>query len=246
MVRIYIRHATPLYSNNRNRDYGYDSPIIEESVLSIRLRARELMLKYGRPEMIVCSPYLRTRQTGAIMLDEVVSTGSILDETEADDIFFFPFRTNTEILDNKRKDRKTISRSMFASCIGKEREQNKYVKFTCDPMLSGYLGNQKSNRPSYKDVTNETAYFEPPLYENERLFRLRCEEHYELHKKYDTPDRNIWFIAHRFFMNRISKKQRTGGVSLLPLDCYIIKGGFGKVSEVSILSTEGETRVERC
>lgn len=67
--RLYIRHAKKIHRNNRHRRFGLDPPIAKEERESNKLKLREIIKIYGIPEIIYCSPYLRTRQTMETLLD---------------------------------------------------------------------------------------------------------------------------------------------------------------------------------
>lgn len=62
-MRIYIRHADKLYANGKADMYKHDPGIIPGEEFKIGALAGKLIQKYGLPTMIICSPYLRTRQT---------------------------------------------------------------------------------------------------------------------------------------------------------------------------------------
>lgn len=233
MVRIYIRHAPPLYDNKNSRDYRFDSGIQESSSKSIRDTARALVAKYGVPSSIVVSPYLRTRQTGGILLDEVLSMGSFIDDEYEEDKIFF--ENNSEIFSWKRKDRPVITRDIFASSFpGQISADKRSVRFCCDVMLSSFLGFQKNKKPTYKDLRPETSFFEPPLYEHMNVFRNRCRYHFESYLEYDLPDKVVWFVTHSFVMNIVAKTQKVV-FQPEPLDCYIIEGDYGERSKVTVL-----------
>jgi len=62
---IYFRHAEKLYSNGK-APYGlpqHDSPITGSSIPLIKRKSSELIEKFGIPEKIIMSPYLRIYQT---------------------------------------------------------------------------------------------------------------------------------------------------------------------------------------
>jgi broad specificity phosphatase PhoE len=67
---IWIRHAEKQYNNNK-APYGYhhhDSPIKEDCITDIYNKVEFLVEKYGFPTHIICSPFLRTRETKTHML----------------------------------------------------------------------------------------------------------------------------------------------------------------------------------
>lgn len=69
-MKIYIRHAEKLYNNGKSKSYKFDPGITEEGFQNSIKLSRFLIRKYGKPEFIICSPYLRTRQTAYAMAKE--------------------------------------------------------------------------------------------------------------------------------------------------------------------------------
>lgn len=64
---IWIRHAPKEYANGKGPvgSKQYDSPIDSsfDTMLDIELMVDEIVTKYGKPNIIITSPFLRTRQT---------------------------------------------------------------------------------------------------------------------------------------------------------------------------------------
>ena len=60
---IYIRHGEDTRSG-----YQYDEKLTKKGKTNSRKLAKELIHKYGVPDIIYCSPYYRTRQTRRQML----------------------------------------------------------------------------------------------------------------------------------------------------------------------------------
>jgi len=74
-MRLYFRHAEKAYANGHNTDYKYDPPLKDSAYEDIKRYAAYLLKLYGAPTAIICSPYLRTRQTAEALnacLDEGV------------------------------------------------------------------------------------------------------------------------------------------------------------------------------
>jgi len=72
---IWIRHAEKKFSNGwgSNTDRQHDPGIVED-ITPINNLVDNLVHKYGLPDKIVCSPFLRTRQTSIIIknrLDQI-------------------------------------------------------------------------------------------------------------------------------------------------------------------------------
>ena len=100
-MRIYIRHAHKAYKNGRplaqkgntvpSKDqrysYAHDPPLTREGKKAASELAEELLKKYPVPTQIITSPYLRARETAAIMVGVIVkkyspSSIQILCQTE--------------------------------------------------------------------------------------------------------------------------------------------------------------------
>lgn len=65
--RIYIRHADKEYANGDADMYKHDPGITESGVEKTKMVAKHLLDQWGLPELIVSSPYRRTRETAIIM-----------------------------------------------------------------------------------------------------------------------------------------------------------------------------------
>lgn len=63
---IYIRHSSKLYSNGKSKNFPLDPPLTYSGKLKAYDKFKELCNKFGPPEIIVTSPFLRTRQTAEI------------------------------------------------------------------------------------------------------------------------------------------------------------------------------------
>lgn len=63
---LYIRHAQKAYSNGADREFSLDPSLTEVGRTAARDKFRELIRDYGIPTRIVCSPYLRARETAQI------------------------------------------------------------------------------------------------------------------------------------------------------------------------------------
>lgn len=70
---IWIRHGNKLYCNGKAPD-GYrqhDPPLKEDAKEDIYKKVDSLLYEFGFPDRIICSPFLRTRQTVEIMLEHL-------------------------------------------------------------------------------------------------------------------------------------------------------------------------------
>ena len=75
--RIYIRHADKNYSNGESEIYKHDPGITKNGVESSKNVANCLIEKWGKPDIVVTSPYRRTRETVQIMLSVIKEKDNI-------------------------------------------------------------------------------------------------------------------------------------------------------------------------
>lgn len=68
---IYIRHAEKRYKNNGSMTYPLDPDLTEQGIQEAKNKFLQLLITYGVPNSIICSPYLRARQT-AILAANVI------------------------------------------------------------------------------------------------------------------------------------------------------------------------------
>src|SRR5213080_2332527 len=79
MTIIYIRHAEKLFSNGASgQEYSHDPDITDEGVLEANILGLKLVEKYGIPNVIYCSPLLRTRETMNSLLGKVDEAKSLV------------------------------------------------------------------------------------------------------------------------------------------------------------------------
>lgn len=76
MSLLYLRHGEKLYANgamfkeDNNLvyiNYAHDSPLSQNGISSITKMIPTYLERYGVPDRIYCSPYLRTRQTAKLI-----------------------------------------------------------------------------------------------------------------------------------------------------------------------------------
>ena len=62
---ILIRHAEKAYPNGKGseNDKKHDPPLTKEGMESCLIKSKQLIESFGAPDMIICSPYQRCRQT---------------------------------------------------------------------------------------------------------------------------------------------------------------------------------------
>lgn len=66
-MRLYIRHGEKAYDNGKSDLFPLDPPLTEEGKREAYQFFPLLMSLYGAPERIIASPFLRTRETAAIL-----------------------------------------------------------------------------------------------------------------------------------------------------------------------------------
>lgn len=66
-MRIYIRHGEKKYANGNSEFFKHDPGLKDEATQEVINHANFLINTYGVPIAIICSPYLRTRETARIM-----------------------------------------------------------------------------------------------------------------------------------------------------------------------------------
>jgi broad specificity phosphatase PhoE len=70
---IWIRHGNKLYCNGKAPEgfHQHDPPLKEDAKEDIYKKVNHLLYEFGFPDRIICSPFLRTRQTVKIMLEQL-------------------------------------------------------------------------------------------------------------------------------------------------------------------------------
>jgi len=63
---LYIRHGQKSYSNRRSLIYSLDPELTQIGRIEAKDRFKYLLNKFGIPNLIITSPYLRTRETAQI------------------------------------------------------------------------------------------------------------------------------------------------------------------------------------
>lgn len=66
-MRVYIRHSEKEYANGESFYNRHDPHLTEKGKEKAREVALALVEKWGYPSLIICSPYLRTRETALEM-----------------------------------------------------------------------------------------------------------------------------------------------------------------------------------
>lgn len=63
---LYIRHGEKEYKNGGNLKFSLDPDLTEKGIIDSTEKFIYLASKYGAPDLIISSPYLRTRKTSSI------------------------------------------------------------------------------------------------------------------------------------------------------------------------------------
>lgn len=64
--KLFVRHAEKEYQNGSPVPYRFDPHITEQGRIHAKKRFRHFYKIVGNPDMIICSPYLRTRETAQV------------------------------------------------------------------------------------------------------------------------------------------------------------------------------------
>lgn len=83
-MRIYIRHADKQYDNGKSTSLIHDPGITDTGKEKCRILSDYLKDNFGYPKRIICSPYLRTRETVNEMLQMLNNDVDIDIEIEYD------------------------------------------------------------------------------------------------------------------------------------------------------------------
>lgn len=74
---LYIRHAQKAYRNGGAVDYCLDPGLTDEGKDSARKKFQDYLFKYGVPNKIISSPFLRARETAQIAADVIMDQTGI-------------------------------------------------------------------------------------------------------------------------------------------------------------------------
>lgn len=75
---LFIRHSVKEYTNGKSTAYPLDPDLTEKGVVLAHDKFALLVEKYGVPNKIVTSPYLRTRRTAEIAQQVIYDTKGIV------------------------------------------------------------------------------------------------------------------------------------------------------------------------
>lgn len=75
---LYIRHGEKAYSNGNSEKFPLDPPLTEKGKIDAKEKFTQLLLAYGHPEVIICSPFLRTRETAEIAVEVIYNNNNVL------------------------------------------------------------------------------------------------------------------------------------------------------------------------
>ena len=76
---LYIRHGQKSYCNGKSLNYSLDPDLTEFGRLNAKNRFEYLLNKFGIPDVIITSPYLRTRETAQIAQNVILEqTGQFI------------------------------------------------------------------------------------------------------------------------------------------------------------------------
>lgn len=66
---LLIRHTSKAYRNGKSEEFSCDPEITPEGITKAESKFKEYIKIYGLPNKIVCSPFIRTRQTAEVLRD---------------------------------------------------------------------------------------------------------------------------------------------------------------------------------
>ena len=81
---IFLRHGEKKYKNGKGKknDKQHDPPLSEKGIHKIITTTKKLVTTYGKPEIIISSPFQRNRQTTKIILETIEKSEKIILEID--------------------------------------------------------------------------------------------------------------------------------------------------------------------
>ena len=81
---IFLRHGEKKYKNGKGNkgDKQHDPPLSETGIHDIKTTTKKLLATYGRPDIIITSPFQRNRQTTALILETIENSDNIIIEID--------------------------------------------------------------------------------------------------------------------------------------------------------------------
>jgi broad specificity phosphatase PhoE len=79
-AQVWLRHGAKAYDNNKNVPFGqytHDPPLTDLGYNQIIAQTQELLRHYAPPKEIICSPYLRCRQSAEAMQGTILEISGI-------------------------------------------------------------------------------------------------------------------------------------------------------------------------
>lgn len=81
---IFLRHGEKKYKNGKGLigDKQHDPPLSETGICAIKTTTKKLLATYGRPDIIITSPFQRNRQTTTVILETIENPDNIIIEID--------------------------------------------------------------------------------------------------------------------------------------------------------------------
>lgn len=109
---ILIRHGEKEYTNNSNNQRRLDSPLTKNGEREVACCLNKLLENYPPPKRLLCSPYLRTRQTAYIIFQELLKHDVIVP---------------------------LIIAPLFSECLTHQKDRVREEDFTEETLRHGYI-----------------------------------------------------------------------------------------------------------
>lgn len=180
MSLIYLRHGDKLYRNGDPTpdciNYAHDSPLSQKGIIQIKEMIPFYLSKYGTPDLIYCSPYIRTRQTAKLIQDHIYTKMKILINIYCDNNL-------SEYLGNQ---------------VTKMKRSGKKDLYT----RRGY----NINPPDLKIFRfPETENHNPPVEDSFSQFQKRLKIHHSTINEIISKGKKIWLITHGLVITELVK-----------------------------------------
>lgn len=229
-MRIYIRHGHKTHRNGKtvaDGTYQHDPEITEQGKEEARKLAMNLIKRYGVPTIIVCSPFLRCRQTANELAKSVNSYVNSRFSKAYHTKESLIISSHTRTLDSTKNIKPNI-----------EISDTYQVGIRCDPLLSEYLGNQYQLQLNANikeinfDIHPDTRKFNPPLYED--IFKLECRvrDHNDAMRDFDVTKDVVWFVTHGVVLGKVMSSMGFKAATVPYLTSFVVRQSGGKKGKV--------------
>lgn len=193
---IYIRHGDDDHSSGQRSRYPtHDPPLTPNGEARAARMAESMMLRYGVPSLIYCSPFHRARQTADIMV-KIIGTRAAESR-----------RSSRRHDDADRSTESDDDTSPHAA--GK-------ATIVIDPGLSRFFSRREQRNPGIGTDTRSITTL--PVYERGKEFTRRCYDQYDrivarhyFHTSDGRPRSRqpiVWCVTHALVIRRVAERAR--------------------------------------